>query len=483
MTELCDLDATELRNMIGARQVSPLEVLDSCITRIEATNTVLNAMVEMRLDDARQEARHAEQAVSDGTLLGPLHGLPVAIKEAEHVVGLRTTKGSPIYADVVAEADCRMVTSIREAGGIVIGKTNVPTLTNGLTTDNPIYGLTRNPFDLERTCAGSSGGAGVALAARMVPLATGSDTGGSIRGPASVSGIVGLRPSPGLVPSEERPQGWSVMTVLGPMARSVADTRLFLQGMMSEDRRDPFSGAIDPALYAPSAPVDLGSLRVAISDDLGVVEATDAVRATFKSKVSQFSSAFGACSWATPDMAGIHEVYLKLRSLVHMTRYGPEHLADPSGLTPQSRTDLRRGAGMTAQDAAEALVEHTKIYRQFQAFFDDFDIVITPGRTLPFYSLDEINASNARLVEEEAAGMNDIWAGRGNINAPITMMGHPAITMPAGKDPHGLPFGIQVVGPNRGDAFLFGVCQALETLFALKRDLSRPIADITAFAR
>lgn len=482
MAELCDLDATELRSMIGARHVSPIEVLDSCIARIEATNGTLNAMVEMRLEAARDEAKKVEAAVSGNAALGPLHGLPVAIKEAENVAGLRSTKGSPLYAEVVAKADCQMVAAIRDAGGIVIGKTNVPTLTNGLTTDNPIYGLTRNPFDLERTCAGSSGGAAVALAARMVPLATGSDTGGSIRGPASVSGIVGLRPSPGLVPSEERPQGWSVMTVLGPMARSVADTRLFLQGMMSRDSRDPFSGPIDPALTKPGAPVDLSKLRVAVSADLGVVDAIDGVRATFKSKVVQFSGAFGSCNWGAPDMSGIHEVYLKLRSLVHMTRYAPEHQADPSGLTPQSRTDLRRGAGMTAMDAAEALAEHTKIYRRFQTFFEDIDLLITPGRTLPFYSLDEVNAANARLASEEAAGKNDLWAGRGNINAPITMMGHPAMTIPAGKDPAGLPFGLQLVGPYRGDDFLLGVGQALENYFATKRDLNRPIADVTAFA-
>ncbi len=481
MAELCDLDATALRASIGARQASPVEVLDSCIARIDATNPTLNAMVEMRLDAAREEAKQAEKAVAAGGALGPLHGLPIAIKEAENVAGLRTTKGSPLYADVIAEADCRMVAAIREAGGIVVGKTNIPTLTNGLTTDNPIYGLTRNPFDLERTCAGSSGGAGVALAARMVPLATGSDTGGSIRGPASVSGIVGLRPSPGLVPSEERPQGWSVMTVLGPMARSVADTRLFLQGMMSCDFRDPFSGPVDPALTRPGVPVDLSKLRVAVTDDLGVVDATDGVRATFKSKVAQFSGAFGSCNWSTPDMSGIHEVYLKLRSLVHMTRYAPEHQADPSGLTPQSRTDLRRGAGMTATDAASALAEHTAIYRRFQAFFEDIDILITPGRTLPFFTLDEVDAANARLAEEEAAGKNDLWAGRGNINAPITMMGHPAMTIPTGKDPAGLPFGIQIVGPNRGDDFLLGVGQSLETYFATKRDLNRPIADVTAF--
>lgn len=478
MTELCDLDATALRDMIGTRQVSPVEVLDSCIARIEAVNPVLNAMVEMRLDEARDEAKQVEGTPAEGLL----HGLPVAVKEAEDVAGLRTTKGVQIYADVVAAADCQMVASIRAAGGIIIGKTNVPPLTNGLTTDNPIYGLTRNPFDLERTCAGSSGGAGVALAARMVPLATGSDLGGSIRGPASVSGIVGLRPSAGLVPSEGKPLGWNNMSVLGPMARTVDDTRLFLQGMMSKDSRDPLSGAIDPALNEAAAPVDLSRLRVAVTPDLGVVTATDDVRATFRSKVAQFAPAFASCDWAEPDMTGIHEAYLTLRSQVQLTRYAPEHLADRSGLTPQARTDLRRGDAMSAKDVADAAATQTRIFRRFQAFFEDYDLVITPGRTLPNYTLGEIDAANARLAEEEAVEKNDLWAGRGNITAPITMMGHPALCLPGGKDPHGLPFGLQIVGPYRGDNFLLGACRTLETLFATKRDLMRPLADVTAYA-
>lgn len=477
MMELCDLDAVTLRGLIGAGEASPVALLESCIARIEAVNPTLNAMVALCLDEARDAAKRAEQAVAANAPLGPLHGLPVAVKEAEDVAGLPTTKGVPLYADVVAERDCQMVASIRNAGGIVIGKTNIPPLTNGLTTDNPIYGLTRNPFDLERTCAGSSGGAGVALAARMVPLATGSDLGGSIRGPASVSGVTGLRPTVGLVPAEFRPLGWNGMSVLGPMARTVDDTRLFLQGMMGDDKRDPLSGPVDPAL-----PVDLSTLRVAVTPDLGVVDAIDDVRATFRSKVAQFGTAFAVCDWAEPDMAGIHETYLRLRSLVQMTRYAPEHLADRSGLTPQARTDLRRGDAMSAMDAAQAMAEHTRIFRRFQRFFDDYDLLITPGRTQPTYTLSEIDAANARLAEEEARDANDLWAGRGNITAPITMIGHPALTLPAGKDPQGLPFGLQVVGPYRGDNFVLGASRALESLFATKRDLMRPVADVSAFA-
>ncbi len=484
MTELCDLSAVDLRDKIGRKEISPVELFDSCAGRIAQANPALNAMVEMRLDDARREAETAEQAVLDGEELGPLHGLPVAIKEASDVAGLRTTRGSTLYADNVAAEDCGMVATIRANGGVIIGKTNVPELTNGLTTDNPVYGLTRNPHDLERTCAGSSGGAGVVLAASMVPLANGGDTGGSIRGPADVSGIWGLRPTSGLVPDEGRPLGWSNMTVLGPMARSAADTRLFMQGMIDADSRDPFSGQIDPALLEEGRPADLGSLRVAVSADLGMVDLADGIADTFKQKVGLFADAFNLCEAADPDMGEIHRAYLNLRSMVHLTRYPPEHQTPEnlSKLTPQARTDLRRGRGMTASDIAWAHKEHTRVFRNFQRFFEDFDLLITPGRARPFYTLDDIAKRNARMLAEEDAETRALYGDQGNINSPITMMGHPVLAVPAGRGPEGLPFGLQVIGPYRGDAMLLDIGLALEGLFNGNPALARPLPDLDALA-
>lgn len=479
MESLCDLDAVELRRRIGAREISPVEVFDAFVRRIEAFNPRLNAMVEMRLDAARAEARAAEHKVTTGAALGVLHGLPVAVKEAEDVRGLRSTKGATIYAARIAQRDCGMVERLRGAGAIIIGKTNVPTLTQGLTTENPVYGRTLNPHAPDRTCAGSSGGAAVALAADLVPLATGSDTGGSIRGPASVCGVSGLRPSPGVVPGEGRPLGWNVMTVLGPLARTVSDTRLFLAGMMGTDARDPLSGPLDPALGFAGEPLDLSTLRVAVSADLGVAQCTAQVRAAFEAKVAHFASVFHRCDWTQPDMSGVHEVYLTLRSLTHMTRYEPEHLAERSGLTPGARTDLRRGDDLSGWDIARAIAEHTRIYRRFQDFYRNYDLIITPGRTMPFYTLAEVERLNASINEEEAAQRNDLWAGRGNINAPITMMAHPAITMPAGRDGDGLPFGVQVVGPWRGDDFTLRAAAALERLFSGVPELARPRPDLS----
>jgi amidase len=240
-TEPCDLTATEARRLIGRKALSPVELLESCLARTAAVNPAVNAMVALDTERARAAAKAAEQAVMAGRSLGPLHGLPVGIKDLEETAGLRTTYGSPIFADFVPEADCGMVARIRAAGGIVIGKTNTPEFGAGANTRNRVYGATGNPFGNTRSAAGSSGGSAVALATGMAPLCSGSDTGGSLRNPAAFCGIVGYRPSPGLVCSEKRAHGWSPLPVLGPMARSVADACLLLSAMASDDARDPLA--------------------------------------------------------------------------------------------------------------------------------------------------------------------------------------------------------------------------------------------------
>ena len=205
MSELCDTGAVELRRMIGAKEISPVELLDSCLGRIERVNPAVNAVTAMCVERAKSEAKAAERAVMSGARLGPLHGLPIGIKDLNETGGLRTTWGSPLYADHVPEKDERMVAAVRKAGAIVVGKTNVPEWGAGANTRNPVYGATGNPFDPKRICGGSSGGSAVALATSMLPICTGSDTGGSLRIPAAFCGIVGFRPSPGLVASERRP--------------------------------------------------------------------------------------------------------------------------------------------------------------------------------------------------------------------------------------------------------------------------------------
>ena len=230
---LCDLPAVELRRLIGTRRISPVELLADCLKRIEAVNPAVNAVVAMDIEGASKAARDAEAAVMRGDRLGALHGLPIGVKDLNDTAGLRTTYGSPMFRDHVPEKDERIVAALRAAGGIILAKTNTPEFGTGGNTLNEVYGATGNAFDPALSCAGSSGGSGVALATSMLPLCTGSDTGGSLRKPASWSGVVGFRPTPGLVASERRRQGWSVLSVQGPMGRNVADTALLLSVMAS----------------------------------------------------------------------------------------------------------------------------------------------------------------------------------------------------------------------------------------------------------
>src|SRR3981081_1204830 len=228
MDALCNLSATELSRLLAEKALSPVELLEACLSRIAAVNPAVNAVVTLDEDRARAAARAAEAAIMSHQEVGPLHGLPVLIKDTQDTAGLRTTYGSPLVAEHIPAADAGSVARLRTAGAIIFGKTNTPEWAAGANTRNPVHGATGNAFDPARSAAGSSGGSAVALACGMAPLASGSDTGGSLRNPAAYAGVVGFRPSYGLVPSERRLFGWSGLSTDGPMARTVADTALML---------------------------------------------------------------------------------------------------------------------------------------------------------------------------------------------------------------------------------------------------------------
>src|SRR4051794_17015610 len=269
MNEPCDLTAVAARRLIGRKKLAPSELMESCIVRIEAVDHAVNAIVARDFDRARAAAKSADAAVARGENLPPLHGLPIGIKDLQETEGLRTTFGSPIFRDHVPTADERIVAAVRSAGAIVLGKTNTPEFGAGANTRNAVYGATGNPFDPTLSAAGSSGGSAVALATGMVPICSGSDTGGSLRNPAAFSGIVGFRPTPGLVANERRGLGWNNLSVAGPMARTVPDLCLLLSTMVSDDTRDPLAAKVNAADYATPAPVDLSRLRVALTPDFG----------------------------------------------------------------------------------------------------------------------------------------------------------------------------------------------------------------------
>lgn len=473
MTELCDLDAVELRCLIGTKEISPVELLGACEARIEAVNPALNAVVALDLDRARAEAKAAEKAVRDGEELGPLHGLPIGIKDLTATAGLRTTYGSLIYENNVPAADEQIVADIRQAGGIVIGKTNTPEFGAGGNTRNSVYGPSGNPFDPSLTCGGSSGGSASSLATGMMPLATGSDFGGSLRTPAGFCGVVGFRPTPGTVPDEQRLIALSPLPVDGPMGRTVADAALLMSAIVDEDTRDPFARPLDLNLFEPPILRDLSSLRVAISEDLGSAAVDDGIRATFRARMAKIGSNFAACDTHDPDLGPVHEVFEILRGIGFIAAHKERLEKHRDILGPNIIDNTERGLQYTISDVAWAHVEQAKIYRRFVKMFEEIDVLICPACSVsPFPHAEwTVNEINGQRMDSYMR-----WLA---ITYGVTMTLHPVAVIPCGVDARGLPFGIQIVGRYQGDAEVLSIAHSLERALARDPETARPLPDLS----
>ncbi|MGE0717295.1 MAG: amidase [Alphaproteobacteria bacterium] len=480
MTEPCDLPAVVLRRLIGTKALSPVELLQSCIARIAATNPAVNAIVASDFERGMALARDAEQAVMRGDRLGPLHGLPVGIKDLNDTEGLRTTYGSPMFRSHVPEKDERLVAAIKAAGGIVVAKTNTPEFGTGGNTTNDVYGATGNPFAPALSCGGSSGGSGVALALSMLPLCHGSDTGGSLRKPAAWCGVVGYRPSAGLVASEKRRVGWTPISVQGPMARDVADTALFLSVLASGDTRDPLASprldAAAAAVLATPPETDLARLRVAFSVDLGFTPIAPSIRRVFTDRVARIAGAFGAAVEENPDFEGIEQAYRVVRCVNFLTNFNAHYERDPNLLGRNTRNNYEEGLRYSLADFAAAQAAQTRVYRAFQEFFGRHDLLIAPTQAMSPFPKDQLYPTDM-----EGMPLAHYFATSG-ITYAISMTGHPAVSIPCGRDEKGLPFGLQLVGPRGGDRFLLGAARALERLLAADAATSRPIPDLAGFA-
>ncbi len=389
MTEPCDLTAVEARRLIGRKALAPSELLASCIARVEAVDHAVNALVARDFDRARIAARAADDAVAHGAPLGPLHGLPLGVKDLEDTAGLRTTYGSPIFRDHVPAEDQRSIAAVRAAGAIVLGKTNTPEFGAGANTRNAVYGATGNPFDPAKSAAGSSGGSAVALACGMVPIATGSDTGGSLRNPAAFCGIVGFRPTPGLVPSEKRGLGWSGLPVLGPMARTVPDLCLLLSahGQRRCARPAGYHGPRQPR--APG-----GGFRRPGADRPGT--AARGADAGFRLCADRAAHRRGVrrkdrpvprrlrpvAEDATPDCRDADEAFEVLRALNFLAGHLDKVRTRPDEVGPNVRANVEEGLRYSAADVARAMALQTALYRRWQTFFTRFDVILTPSITI-----------------------------------------------------------------------------------------------------
>ena len=474
--DLLALSTVELRQRIGTKEVSPVELLEAAIQRIIALNPATNAITGADVAEARRVAKLAEQAVRRGDDLGLLHGLPAGIKDLHETGGLLTTYGSPLHAENVPDYDCAMVANIRAEGAVILCKTNVPEFGAGANSRNPVWGATGNPFNPALNPGGSSGGSAVALATDMLPVCTGSDTGGSLRIPASICGIVGFRPSPGIVPMDKRPHGWTPISVLGPMGRTVADTRLLFAAQSGMDDREPLGFPLDRGAILAPRPADLSTLRVAWTEDFGQAPVGQDIRGAMRDKIAAMSHLFARCDHIAIDMGEPDRCFDVVRAQGFVERYQITYATNPAALGPNIRANYEIGATMTLADAAWANAEQTRMFRRFQTLFRDYDLILSP--TVP---VTPFPWTQLYLEELDGVRLRNYYHWLA-LTYYVTLVTNPAIALPCGTDAMGMPFGMQVIGRFRGDLALLDAAQSMESAWSRIPALARPKPDLAKLA-
>jgi amidase len=443
---------------VAARAVSARELLDLHLERIEAANPAVNAIVSLDVERARDAACEADERLAGGGEVGPLHGLPFAFKDTHEVAGWRTTFGSPLRADYVPRRDELIVERIRRAGAVPIGKTNVPEWAAGSHTFNPIFGATRNPYDVSRSAGGSSGGAAAALAAGMVPLADGSDMGGSLRNPASFCNVVGLRPTLGRVPEWPTVNAWALLSTGGPMARNVDDLALLLSVIAGPSRRAPMSLETPGSAFAPPlADADLRGLRVALTVDLGGVLTVDpAVADVVRAQAAVFERLGAHVDDASPSLPSADQAFRTLRAWQFYNRFSRLLAHRPDGFKPSLRDNIRLGEDLTGADVARAHRQATATMDRTRAFFETHDLLALPVSPVPPFSADL-----EYPLSIDGVGQTSYldWMRSAYL---ITMTGCPALSVPAGFTPEGWPVGLQLVTAPRTERRLLEIARAFE---------------------
>ena len=454
--ELWRSSATELAATIRRREVSCVEVMQAHLARIEAVNPLLNAIVTLDPELGLRGAAAADDALGRDEAPGPLHGLPMAIKDLEDTAGMRTTYGSPIYRDHVPTADTLMVARLRRAGAIVIGKTNTPEFGAGSQTFNPIFGATRNPYDSARTAGGSSGGTAAAVASGMVPLGDGSDLGASIRNPSSFCNLVGLRTAPGRVPAVPSHSAWNPMGVLGPLARSVEDAALLLRAMAGPDPRAPLSLDDPPEAFVLGAALDPRGTRIAWSRNLGDLPVEPAVTAVLEDHRAALEAMGCVVEDVEPDLTAADDAFEVLRGVAFAQAFGPVLETDGDQLKETIRWNTRVGLALTGADVARAIGLQTEMYERMRALLERYDALALPvSQVAPF-------AVEQEWVTEIAGTAMGSYLEWMRSCSRITITAHPALALPAGFTPEGLPVGVQLVGRQRGELALLRLAAAVE---------------------
>ena len=456
--DLCFTPATELARLFRARKVSPLEVMQSVLARIDAVNPRVNAYVTVARDSALRAARQATRALRPGATLPALHGIPVSIKDLTPTKGIRTTWGSKVFEDHVPAEDSLVVARLKAAGAIVVGKTNTPEFGAGGNTYNAVFGATRNPWNLALTCGGSSGGAAVALACGMGPVAQGSDLGGSLRMPAAFCGVVGFRTTPGLVPVYPKDLAWDSLAVTGPMARTVGDVALMLSAMAGPDDRAPLSYDVDTRVFVGAVRrPSIRGWRVAWTPDLDGLIAVDPEVAGVAERAARVLGSLGArVRTASPSFAELNEIVLGTRGLSMAALHADKLPRWRDQMQKGLVWNIEQGLALTSREIGGAEKLRSILWERVRRFMESYELLVLPTVPVKPFPVEQ-------PYPTEIGGkplQNYIqWVA---LTYAISVVGLPAISVPAGFTRDGLPVGIQIVGRRRQEAAVLSAAAAFE---------------------
>ncbi len=460
--DLAYTSAAELAALIARRAVSPVEIVDAVLGHIERAQPALNAFITVCGQEARAAAKGAEAAVMRGDTLGPLHGVPFAVKDLVNTKGVRTTFGSVALAENVPSADSPAVARLKAAGAILVGKTTTPEFGHKCFTEAPLFGRTANPWDLSRTCGGSSGGAAAAVASGLAPIGIGTDGGGSSRIPAACCGVVGFKQTLGLVPHDLTPDGFGNQSHITPMTRTIMDTALMLQAMAGPHPCDPHALGLPVPDFvgAARAEGDLKGVRIAWRPLLGNTMLAREVRKACERGLAALAALGAVVEPVNDDFASTEPIWLILtqsfwnaRFRRYVAEFGPR----------MSETLLRQmdnGAGHSAVALQEAMFERTRVFRDIQGWFAHHDIVATPTLSRTALPIDHDFFAAIEIDGAPADTVRNAWYP---YTLPFNLSGNPAVTLPCGFGADGLPIGLQLVGPHLGDARLLRAAALFET--------------------
>ena len=455
-TSLCFLTATELGQKIRAGEISAVDTMEAHLAQIEKVNPQVNAIVTLLPEMGMEAARKADEKLARGEEVGPLHGLPVAHKDLVQTKGIRTTFGSLVYEDFIPEEDALLVERLREAGAILLGKTNTPEFGAGSQTFNKVFGVTKNPYDLSKTCGGSSGGAAVSVACRMLPFADGSDLGGSLRNPTNFCNVVGLRPSVGRVPSWPSESGWNSFAVDGPIARTVEDAALMLSVLAGPDLRSPISLPESGVVFRKPLERDLKGIRIAWSADLGGLPVDVRVTKTLEAQREVFEDLGCIVEEGFPDFSDADEIFKTFRAWFYEMNLGsllPEHR---DKMKETVVWNIESGMKLSGPELGRAEVKRTELFHRVRKFMQNYDFLALPVSQVPPFP------SEQEFVSEINGVKMDTYLDWMRSCYFISVTGQPAISVPCGFTSDGLPVGLQLVGKPRDDLGVLQLAHAFE---------------------